>query len=146
MPLYLRLFLTDDYECRLLLLETVGEGVADVSLLQAQVVIEQVVNHGKLQVLLQLLKRRLILGLLVNKVADEMIVRLVKVAEVRNLFAQVVALLLLQLFEGQVRLRDLVVDLLNVGRDEEVLDDLGAFFLRNLVNVPQKSQQRVEVE
>ena len=142
----MRLFLTDDYECRLLLLETVGEGVADVSLLQAQVVIEQVVNHGKLQVLLQLLKRRLILGLLVNKVADEMIVRLVKVAEVRNLFAQVVALLLLQLFEGQVRLRDLVVDLLNVGRDEEVLDDLGAFFLRNLVNVPQKSQQRVEVE
>ena len=75
-----------------------------------------------------------------------MIVRLVKVAEVRNLFAQVVALLLLQLFEGQVRLCDLVVDLLNVGRDEEVLDDLGAFFLRNLVNVPQKSQQRVEVE
>ena len=146
MLLYLRLFLTDDYECRLLFLETVGEGVADVSLLQAQVVIEQVVNHGKLQVLLQLLKRRLILGLLVNKVADEMIVRLVKVAEVRNLFAQVVALLLLQLFEGQVRLCDLVVDLLNVGRDEEVLDDLGAFFLRNLVNVPQKSQQRVEVE
>ena len=146
MPLYLRLFLTDDYQCRLLFLKTVGEGVADVSLLQAQVVIEQVVNHGKLEVLLQLLKRRLILGLLVNKVADEMIVRLVKVAEVRNLFAQVVALLLLQLFEGQVRLCDLVVDLLNVGRDEEVLDDLGAFFLRNLVNVPQKSQQRVEVE
>ena len=75
-----------------------------------------------------------------------MIVRLVKVAEVRNLFAQVVALLLLQLFKGQVSLCNLVVYLLNVGRDEEVLNDLGAFFLRNLVYVPQKGQQRVQVK
>ena len=75
-----------------------------------------------------------------------MIVRLVKVAEVGNLLAQVVALLLLQLFKGQVCLCDLVVNLLDVGRDEKVLDNLGAFFLRNLVYVPQKSQQRIQVE
>ena len=146
MPLNLRLFLTDDYQRCLLFLETVGEGVADVSLLQAQVVVEHVVDHGKLEVFLQLLKRRLVLGLLVDQVAHEMIVRLVKVAEVGNLLAQVVALLLLQLFEGQVCLCDLVVNLLDVGRDEKVLDDLGAFFLRNLVYVPQKSQQRIQVE
>ena len=146
MPLDLRLFLTDDYQRCLLFLKTVGEGVADVSLFQAQVIIEQVVDHGELEVLLQLLKRCLVLGLLVDQVADEMIVGLVKVAEVRDLFAQVVTLLLLQLFKGQVRLRDLVVYLLDVGSDKEVLDDLSAFFLRNLVYVPQKRQQRVKVE
>ena len=146
LPLDLSLFLTDDYQCCLLFLETVGEGVADVSLFQAQVVIEQVVNHCKLEVLLELLKRRLVLGLLVDQVADEMIVGLVKVAEVRNLLAQVVALLLLQLFKGQVRLCDLVVYLLDVGCYKEVLDDLSAFFLCNLVYVPQKSQQRVQVK
>ena len=75
-----------------------------------------------------------------------MIVGLVKVAEVRNLLAQVVALLLLQLFKGQVRLCDLVVYLLDVGCYKEVLDDLSAFFLCNLVYVPQKSQQRVQVK
>ena len=146
LPLNLRLFLTDDYQRCLLFLETVGEGVADVSLFQAQVIIEQVVDHGELEVLLQLLKRCLVLGLLVDQVADEMIVGLVKVAEVRDLFAQVVTLLLLQLFKRQVRLRDLMVYLLNVGSDKEVLDDLSAFFLRNLVYVPQKRQQRVKVK
>ena len=146
LPFNLRLFLTDDYQRCLLFLETVGEGVADVSLFQAQVIIEQVVDHGELEVLLQLLKRCLVLGLLVDQVADEMIVGLVKVAEVRDLFTQVVTLLLLQLFKGQVRLRDLMVYLLNVGSDKEVLDDLSAFFLRNLVYVPQKRQQRVKIE
>ena len=146
LPFNLRLFLTDDYQRCLLFLETVGEGVADVSLFQAQVIIEQVVDHRELEVLLQLLKRCLVLGLLVDQVADEMIVGLVKVAEVRDLFTQVVTLLLLQLFKGQVRLRDLMVYLLNVGSDKEVLDDLSAFFLRNLVYVPQKRQQRVKIE
>ena len=88
-----------------------------------------------------MLERVGILGLLVHQMADEMIVGLIQVAEVRYLLAQIIALLLLELFQGQIGLGYLMEDLLSVRSDQEVLYDLGALLFGNLVYVPEECEQ-----
>ena len=88
-----------------------------------------------------MLERVGILGLLVHQMADEMIVGLIQVAEVRYLLAQIITLLLLELFQGQIGLGYLMEDLLSVRSDQEVLYDLGALLFGNLVYVPEECEQ-----
>ena len=55
----------------------------------------------ELKILLERLQSILVLGLSVDHAAHEVVVCLIEVAEVRDLFAQVVTLLLLQLCEWE---------------------------------------------
>lgn len=142
----LSLALLEHDEVGLLGAEPVGKGVRDVGFLQGEVVIEQVVDHRELQVLLELLERVRVLRLFVHQMADEVIVCLVQVAEVGDLLAQIVTLLLLQFFQRQRCLSYLIEYLLSVGRDQEVLDDLGAFLFRDFVNMTKKGQERVQIK
>ena len=89
------LTLLHHHKIGLLSSQTICKGIRYVSFLEGQVVIQQVVDHRELEVLLELLERVLVFSLLMDQMANEVIVSLVQVAEIGDLFAKVITLLLL---------------------------------------------------
>lgn len=71
----------------LVLREAARQGVVNVNLLEGYVVSQQVVHHVELQVLLEALESILVLCLLVDDAAHEVVVCLIEVTEVGDLQA-----------------------------------------------------------
>ena len=81
-----------------------------------------------------------------DQMTDVVVVGLVQVAKVTDFFTKVVALLLLELIERQLSIDHFSKYLLDIICDQKMLDNLGSFFFSDLINMPDKCKERIEVE